>query len=91
MIKDDLITLACNIVITDAKLTWVAPHIQGRKPLIIGSFYRPSNSAPSNLEQLATSLRNTQAKFKNAILLIAGNFNLADTDWDDHIIKPYAT
>ena len=76
---------------TDAELTWVELHIQGRKPLIIGSFYRPPNSAPSNLELLATSLRNTQAKFKNAILLIAGDFNLADIDWDDRIVIPYAT
>ena len=91
MTKVDLITSACNIVNTNAELTWVELHIQGRKSLNIGSFYRPPNSAPSNLEQPATSLRDIQAKFKNAILLIAGDFNLADIDWDDRIVKPYAT
>ena len=62
-----------------------------KEPLIIGSFYRPPNAGQSNLEQLPTSLRDIQTKFKNAILLIAGNFNIADINWDDRIVKPCPT
>ena len=90
MIKDDIIAAECNIIKTDAELIWIEIHIQGQKPLIIGAFYRPPKSPVTNLEHLATSLADIQTKFKNAVVIVAGDFNLADIDWSDRIVKPYA-
>ncbi len=74
MVRDALIATECNINAADAELIWIEIHIQGYIPLIVGSFYRPPNSAPSNLTQLADNI----VKFKNAVLVVAGDFNLAD-------------
>ena len=62
----------------------------GSKPLIIGAFYRPPKSPVTNLEHLTTFLADIQTKFKNAVVIVAGDFNLADIDWSDRIVKPYA-
>lgn len=90
MVKDDLIANECNIITTEAELIWVELHIKGYKPLIIGSFYRPPNSPPANIQHLSDSLASIQSKFKNAILIVGGDFNLADIDWTNRSVRPYA-
>ncbi|XP_033628827.1 uncharacterized protein LOC117291298 [Asterias rubens] len=90
MVKDDLIASECNIITTEAELIWVELHIKGYKRLIIGSFYRPPNSPPANIQHLSDSLASIQSKFKNAILIVGGDFNLADIDWTNRSVRPYA-
>lgn len=90
MIRNHLIATECNISVSEAELLWIEIHIQGHRPLIIGSFYRPPNSAPSNLQQLADNIVEIQHKFKNAVLVVAGDFNLGDIDWIHREVKPYA-
>ena len=86
MVRDDLIATECNVIATDAELIWVEIHIQGHKPLIIGSFYRPPKSAPINIQQLSDSIADIKTKFKNAVILIAGDFNLGDIDWSNRSV-----
>ena len=69
MIRDNLIATECNIIATEAELLWIEIHTQGQRPLIIGLFYRPPHSAPSNLQQLADNISDIQQKYKNAILV----------------------
>ena len=57
MIKNDLIATQCNIIESEAAdLLWIELHLQRRKPLVTGSFYRPQKSPASNLQHLANSL-----------------------------------
>ena len=91
MTKEDIIATECNIISSDSELLWIEIHIQGQKPLIIGVFYRPPKSPAVNLEHLEASLANIRKKFKNAIITVAGDFNLADIDWPNRSVKPYAT
>ncbi|XP_072048592.1 uncharacterized protein [Amphiura filiformis] len=89
MINDDLIASECNIS-SDAEILGAEIHIQGHQPLIIGSFYRPPRSPSANLDQLSITLSEIQSKFKNAIVILAGDFNLADIDWSEREVKKYA-
>ena len=91
MIKDDLIIASeVNITCTDAELLLAEIHIQGQRPLVIGSCYRSPYSPSVNLDQLATSLSSIQSQFKNATVILAGDFNLVDIDWVEREVKPYA-
>jgi hypothetical protein len=90
MVSDRLIASECNITVSEAELLWIEIHVQGCKPLIIGSFYRPPSSAPSNLHALSDSIDEIQQKYKNAVVVIGGDFNLADIDWINRVVKPYA-
>ena len=81
MVKNDLIATQCNIVECEAaELLWSELHLQGRKPPITGSFYRPPKSPASNLQHLANSLEEIESQFKVTILIIGGDFNLANID-----------
>eukprot|EP00057_Strongylocentrotus_purpuratus_P009574 XP_011664048.1 PREDICTED: uncharacterized protein LOC105438213 [Strongylocentrotus purpuratus] len=91
MVKDDLITTECKFVESGAEVLFIELNIQGFKKLIIGSFYRPPNSDLANLHGLAQSLSDICAKFKDPILIVGGDFNLADVDWTKRTVKPYAT
>ena len=90
LVCDTLIATECNISSPNTELMWIEIHIQGSKPLIIGTFYRPPKSAASNLQQLADNIADIQVMYKNAILVVAGDFNLADINWTDRTVKPYA-
>ena len=89
MIKDDLVATECKFIEVEAEILYIELHIQGFKRLIIGSFYRPPSSDPANLRELARSLSNIHAKFKEAIVVLAGDFNLADIDWTNRLVKTY--
>ena len=53
MVKDHLIYTELSLQsITCAELVWIhirEPTIQGLKPLIVGSFYRPQRTGSDNL------------------------------------------
>ena len=86
IVKDDAIATECNLIKTDSELLLIEIHIQGQKLLIVGSFYRPSESPAINIEHLASSLSDIQTKFRNAVTVVACYINLGDIDW----VKPYA-
>ncbi len=90
MTKDTLITTECTITAPNAELVWIELHVQGHKPLIIGSFYRPPNSPDSNLQELNTSLSEIGTRCKNAVIILCGDFNLDGVDWVNRTVKPYA-
>lgn len=91
MIKDDLVATECNLVEGEAEVLYIELNIQGFKRLVIGSFYRPPKSDPTNLQELERSLANMYARFKETVVILGGDFNLADIDWTNRVVKPYAT
>ena len=40
--------------------------------------------------RLSDSIADIQSKYKDAILILAGDFNLAGIDWPNRSVKPYA-
>ena len=54
----------------------------GCKTLYLGSFYRPPDiTDPEYLDQLNSSLKRIMA-YKNSHVLIGGDFNCGDIDWN---------
>ncbi|MCP3852899.1 MAG: hypothetical protein GY694_22125, partial [Gammaproteobacteria bacterium] len=60
--------------------------IIGRKPLVIGSFYRPPENDLNTSIELVKSIYNVVHKNKNAVFWLGGDFNLPDINWIDQDI-----
>ena len=52
-----------------------------KKPLIVGSLYRPPNSGIPYTEELRNIISSLQSKHKDSTLWIGGDANLPDIDW----------
>ena len=63
-------------------------------PLYVGSFYcTPSDKSTYQLDKLEKSLHNIKLISRNnpnATIVVAGDFNLGDVDWDSGIVPPGA-
>jgi hypothetical protein len=59
------------------------------KQLIIGSVYRPPNSNIEYMTDLCNQLTNIEAKYKNAVIWIMGDFNLPDINWNSYTIEKH--
>ena len=72
------IDIGCEIVF--AKIV-----LKNSSPLYVGSFYRPPSDSISSLEALESALTQVTGLYKNnakASLVIAGDFNAGDIDWE---------
>ena len=63
------------------ELTWTKLTLQSGKAIIIGAFYRPPNSALQVIQDLYDEITNIKQRFRNATILIGGDFNLPGIDW----------
>ena len=70
----------------DAESIFCNVKIIGKRPLIIGSFYRPPDNDLEKSLQLAKNIYNVVPKDKNAVFWLGGDFNLPDINWKDQDI-----
>ncbi len=73
---------------TECEIMWCKISISGSKPLYIASFYRPTNDNPEALLALNQSLRRLQNNGALPNIILAGDLNLPDIDWDNYSVKP---
>ena len=66
----------------------VKVEVIGKPDLYIGSFYRPTNADPSSLKALYDNLVEITGGRKLPNMIIAGDFNLPDADWESGTYKP---
>ena len=62
-------------------------NIQGKKPIIIGSIYRPPDSDQGTCSAICRDIVNVISKNKNAVFWLGGDFNVPDIDWKKQIIN----
>ena len=73
----------CEIIWTPLKLTNCQPNCLTKKTLYLSSHYRPPNSSSDSLDRLSEFIRRVFAKVPNhPNIVIGGDFNLGDIDWD---------
>ena len=72
----------------DSEQVWARVKLPGAKPLHICSFYRSPSSGMNPLCDLKNSFEKITQPGQN--LVIAGDFNCGDVDWDSSKIKPDA-
>ena len=64
--------------------------MQKANPLLIGAYYRPPDGTASDLdsfEQALNQLMVKTAKNSRATLIIGGDFNVGDINWEDMTVK----
>ena len=61
-------------------------NIKGKKPIIFGSVYRPTNNDFDYSAEVISEIYSIYNKFKNATFWLGGDFNLPDIDWKKHEI-----
>ena len=61
-------------------------NFKGRKPLIIGSIYRPTNNCRETCAAICDDLIEVFGKNPRAVFWIGGDFNLPDIDWAEQKI-----
>ena len=85
--RNSLIVTQVEIVNRTCEFVLARLQVLGNPDLYIGSFYRHTNSDPNSLHSLIENVTHLTrgAKFPN--LIIAGDFNLPDVNWDEQTVN----
>ena len=86
-IKNDYQSIECKELQTNCENVWVELTLFNSRKLIIGSFYRPRPDDNTSLGHLNESLSRLNQNSKS-VLLIGGDFNLGNIDWDSSSTIP---
>ena len=74
---------------------WGKLSLKDKSDLYIGCFYRhPNEYTPTQVENLQQDLWHSEALTRNndrASLILGGDFNARDIDWNTHTVKPEST
>ena len=93
MVKDCYQATEIPMEDVSGEVCWVKIETDDN-PLYVGSFYRiPSDKSTYQLAELEKSLHNINLishDNPNATVVVAGDFNLGDVDWDSCIVPPGA-
>ena len=71
----------------DSEIIFCKIKIKGKKPLIVGSVYRPPNFDFENCKKLVSEIYDISDKHKNAVIWFGGDFNLPDINWNSQEIN----
>ena len=84
--KDIIITERADLN-TDCEIIWTQCQLAGRKSrcVLFGSYYRPNASDTKSLEQLEVSLLKIGDNIHKNNVIIAGDFNVPDIDWQNPV------
>jgi hypothetical protein len=69
------------------EVVWCKICIVGSKPLYVGSYYRPTYDKPEPLQELNISLSKLSKNGSLPNVLLGGDFNLPDIEWENNTIK----
>ncbi len=89
-VKSTYPSVEVELVDTEGEVIWVELSIKNQRKLYLGSFYRPPNNRVYQLEELYKSLQQIEEKCKNnpnSIIIVGGDFNAGDVDWETLIIN----
>ena len=80
LVHQDLVAEEKPELVTSCQVEWVQVKLRGNKNLLVSSFYMPHRNM-SDVIQLRRSLELVTAN-KEKHIVIAGDFNCPDIDWD---------
>ena len=72
---------------SNCEAVWVKLEIYNHKPLYIFSFYRPPSGDVEDLNELDLSIQKITRATNIPNLVIAGDFNLPDINWDNTSVR----
>ena len=80
--RDDLIVTHRTDLDTDCEIIWTQTQLAGKKPLMIGTYYRPPSDQGSSLDELDSSINKMGTKINSDNVIIFGDFNTPGINWD---------
>ncbi|XP_072036924.1 uncharacterized protein [Amphiura filiformis] len=88
--KENIISVENPEYDSDCEITWCTIEFARSGKLRLGSFYRTPNGGTEPLEKLQDSVNKVLSKSgtKHENILLCGDFNLPDIDWDALCTKP---
>ena len=74
-----------------AELTWAQVALQGGEKLNIGSYHRLPHEVTTDLDNLTASLDTLSRSMATQNVVLGGDFNAPEIDWNGPFVKPGAT
>ena len=82
--RDDITAESLDNLNSNCEIVWTKIHFARNKSIFFASYYRPPSDHLASLEALQASLTKLYRSQKNTPnVVIAGDFNLPDIDWDN--------
>ena len=82
--RDDITAESLDNLNSNCEIVWTKIHFARNKSIFFASYYRPPSDHLASLEALQASLTKLYRSQKNMPnVVIAGDFNLPDIDWDN--------
>ena len=81
-VRKDTVCSSEDTLDTDCEIAWTKIQLKGCKALYTGCFYRKPDNEPSALEKLNNSLSRLTHNSTLPNVILTGDFNLPDIDWD---------
>ncbi|XP_072022153.1 uncharacterized protein [Amphiura filiformis] len=83
-VRDTLITADIPDLDSNCEVVWASLQFSDTKSLYIASYYGPQTNKAKSLEELAKSLSTVYSKQRSKLpnVIIGGDFNFADINWD---------
>ena len=72
---------------TNCEIVWVKIPTEDNRHLLLSSYYRPDEGDAASFHQFETSVRRACSK-ENACIVIGGDLNFPDWDWETMTLKP---
>ena len=88
LVHEDLVAEEKADLVTDGEMEWVQVKLKGNKNLIVSSFYMPYRNM-ADIAELCRSLE-LASDGKEKHIIVAGDFNCPDIDWNSLTIKKEA-
>ena len=89
-VRDGYTLIEIKLPENPAEIVWGEVQLKGDKKLILGGYYRtPSGHAVTQQEEFETSVSDLKSKITpNDMIIIGGDFNFRDINWDEGTIAP---
>ena len=82
--RDDITAESLDNLNSNCEIVWTKIHFARNKSIFFASYYRPPSDHLASLEALQASLTKLYRSHKKTPnVVIAGDFNLPDIDWDN--------
>ena len=86
--KTNLIVSQADLINKTSEFVPTRLQVVGNSDVYIGSFCQHTNSDPSSLKTLHDNIKKLTKGKKFPNFIVAGEFNLADTNWHQYRISP---
>ena len=86
-VSEDLTSSVEPELLTECEIVWTKVKLKGRRTLLISCFYHPHTHMKNSIDNFLESARRATLS-ENAIIVIAGDFNLPGWDWCTKLLKP---